>query len=240
MPAPASFADALVDVTASLTDDFDLHDLLHRLTCHASSMSGAGLVGLVLADRERRARLLAVTDDTGGTRRLFALQEDQGPCVDVIDMEEAVVNVDIGAVVEIWPQFGPAALEEGFRSAHGLPLRLGRRVVGAVVLLDRSVVPLCPTTMAGVQALADLATVALVQDRAPALPGAFLDHLDAALKDRITVEQARGLLAQQRTVTVDEALLLLEQDAAAAGIRVAEAAADVLRRLGDPRPPPPR
>jgi hypothetical protein len=204
---------------------------MHRLVCHAASASRTDLAGLVLADRDGRARLLAATDRSGPTEELFALQGDQGPGLDVVDMEEAVVDVDLRAAVGIWPRFAPAALARGYRVAHGLPLRLGRDVVGAVVLLGCSVQPLGPEEMTGVQALADIATIALVQDVIPAPRHRLLDSLDAALGDRATVERARGVLAQRCGVPMAEALRLLEVEARESGARVVDAAAAVLRTL---------
>jgi AmiR/NasT family two-component response regulator len=55
------------------------------------------------------------------------------------------------------------------------------------------------------QALADVASIALIQERAVRRGEVLTEQLQAALNSRIVIEQAKGAVAQARSVSVDEA-----------------------------------
>ena len=86
----------------------------------------------------------------------------------------------------------------GTTSVHAFPLRLRDQVIGALNLFgtdDR-------TARAGrrsqiVQALADVATIGLLQQRAIAHGEVLTEQLQGALNSRITIEQAKGAFAQR-------------------------------------------
>jgi AmiR/NasT family two-component response regulator len=55
------------------------------------------------------------------------------------------------------------------------------------------------------QALADVATIALLQERAIRRAEALTEQLQSALNSRIIIEQAKGAIAQAHNVSIDEA-----------------------------------
>jgi AmiR/NasT family two-component response regulator len=60
-----------------------------------------------------------------------------------------------------------------------------------------------------VQALADVATIGLLQERAVRRGEVLTEQLQGALNSRIVIEQAKGAIAQMRSCTVDEAFTIL-------------------------------
>ena len=57
-------ADLFVEVADTLVDDFDVVDFLHNLTAHASDVSGAAAVGLMLTDQQGRLQFMAATSSS--------------------------------------------------------------------------------------------------------------------------------------------------------------------------------
>jgi AmiR/NasT family two-component response regulator len=79
-----------------------------------------------------------------------------------------------------------------------------------------------------VQALADVATIGLMQERAIRRSEMLAEQLQTALNSRIVVEQAKGALAQLRGVSVDEAFELMRSLARANRLRLGDVAKQVL------------
>ena len=93
---------------------------------------------------------------------------------------------------------------------HAFPLRLRSEVIGALnvfgtdaaATLDDADVPI-------VQALADVAAIGLLQERAIRRGEVLTEQLQGALNSRIVIEQAKGAVAQAHGISVDEAFTLI-------------------------------
>ena len=84
--------------------------------------------------------------------------------------------------------------------------------------------------MAAAQALADVATIAIVQHRAADDAQALAEQLQLALDSRIVIEQAKGVIAEQAGLGMDEAFACLRGYARRRGRLLAEVAHDVVER----------
>jgi GAF domain-containing protein len=201
-------ATIFVEAADTLVDEFDLLEFLHMLADRARSLVGAAAAGLMLTDERGRLELMAGSDENVRLVELFELQNDQGPCLEAFRTGQPVINVDLAAATARWPRFAPRAFEAGFRSVHAFPLRLRSQVIGALNVFgdtaggnfDDADVPI-------MQALADVATIALMQERAVRRSEALTEQLQGALNSRIIIEQAKGAVAQLHGVSVDEAFI---------------------------------
>jgi GAF domain-containing protein len=205
MISAEQLSQVFVEVADTLVDDFDLIDFLQNLVDRAAGVSGAEAVGLMLEAPGGKLRFMAASNPTGRMLELLQIQTAEGPCVDCYRTGQPVVNADLDHARDRWPTFTPAALAAGFQSVHAFPLRLRREILGALNLFGHQHIAFDEDDVRIVQALADVATIALLQERNIARSDELTEQLQFALNSRIVIEQAKGALAQADGITLDEA-----------------------------------
>jgi GAF domain-containing protein len=146
---------------------------------------------------------MASSGDEAELLELFELQHDEGPCLDCYRTGELVVSQGLGAADTPWPRFAPFAVDAGFRSVHALSMRPRDTVVGSLNLFGTDPRPLSQADLQIAQALADVATISIVQDRAMHDANALADQLGRAL-NRVLIEQAKGMLAERCQIDMQE------------------------------------
>ena len=231
MISPERLSDLFVEVADTLVTDFDVVDFLHKLTDHAAAVSGAEAVGLLLADHHGQLRYMAASNETGKMLELFQLQNAEGPCLDCFNSGAPVVNADLETAEDRWPRFAPAARAAGFQSVHAFPMRLRGQTIGALNLFGHSDNDFADNDVRVVQALADVATIALLQERSITRADALTEQLQGALNSRIVIEQAKGALAQQEGTSTADAFALLRSQARSSQRRLVHVAAEVLDQI---------
>ncbi|BEL01853.1 GAF and ANTAR domain-containing protein [Actinoplanes sichuanensis] len=199
-------ASIFVEVADTLVEEFDLIDFLHMLTDRTADLVGASAVGLMLADGRGNLEFMAGSNENVKLLELFQLQTREGPCLEAYRTGQAVINVDLSAATARWPRFAPRATASGFQSVHAFPLRLRSQIIGALnVFGDTKGGDFSGADVPIVQSLADMAAIALLQERALRRGEALTEQLQGALNSRIVIEQAKGAVAYANGVSVDEA-----------------------------------
>jgi hypothetical protein len=206
-------ADVFVEFADTLIDDYDVIEFLLMVTNRTAELVGASDVGLLLADQRGRLQFMAASNEDVKRLELFQVQVKEGPCLDAFQGGQPVVNVDLGDSDDRWPDFAPRARAEGYRSAHAFPLRLRQDVIGAIGVFGSEVRRLATAEIHVAQALAHVATIGLLQERAIRRGEVLAEQLQSALNSRIVIEQAKGAIAQFRNVSVDDAFVLLRDHA---------------------------
>lgn len=202
---------AFVSLASNLANGYDVVDLLNELTVDCARLLDVASAGLLLADGRGVLHVMAASSERTRQLEVFQLQRAEGPCRDCFHEREAILVPDLAAEAARWPQFVPAALEAGFVSVHALPMRLRDNVLGALGLFGTTVGALGPDDLSLGQALADVASVALVQDNAAADRTAVNEQLQTALTSRVVLEQAKGVLAQQGELDMPQAFAVLRR-----------------------------
>ena len=224
-------AEVFVEVADTLVDEFDLVEFLHMVTRHATSLIDVAAAGLLLADQDGHLQVMAASDEKAKLLELFQLQAQEGPCLDSFRTGSPVLRPDLADAMSVWPHFAARAVAEGYRSVYAFPLRLRSEVLGALNLFGTHATAIAPADIQIVQAIADVATIGLLQERAIRRGEILTEQLQAALNSRIVIEQAKGAIAQHRGVTVDEAFELLRVYARSHSRRLGDVA---LAALQDP------
>jgi GAF domain-containing protein len=201
-----ALAAAFTDIADTMVDDYDVVDLLHRVTTYCVRLLDVAAAGILLADGQGGLRLLASSNEQARLVELFQLQNDQdGPCLECFRTGEPVTVVDLSRRPRRWPGFAAEALRQGFRTVHALPMRLREQTVGGLNLFRADPTPLSEGDVKLGQALAHSATIAILQRRASARSETLIEQLQGALNSRITIEQAKGVLSSAGHIGVDEA-----------------------------------
>jgi GAF domain-containing protein len=229
MVSTERLADVFVDVADTLVDEFDLIDFLHHLADHAVDVSGASSAGLVLADqKDDSLHFMAASSASARSLELFQLQHAEGPCLDCYRSREAIITTDLAQETQRWPDFAPRAVEAGVRSVHAFPMRLRDRVIGALNVFGDEPLPLDATDIKIVQAMTDVATIAILQERAIASAELLTEQLQGALNSRIVIEQAKGVVSRDHDVSVEAAFEALRRHARNNHVRLVDMAHDIV------------
>jgi GAF domain-containing protein len=228
MISTAHLSDLFVEVADTLVDDFDLVLFLQSLSQHVAVVGEASAVGLMLADHRGELRFMAASNESGEMLDLLQLQAHEGPCLECFVAGEQVVNADLAGARERWPVFAPAALSAGFSAVHAFPMRLRDTVIGTINAFSADPAVLGGDERRVIQGLADIATIAILQERSIARAEALTEQLQGALNSRIVIEQAKGALARTEGVSVDEAFEILRSRARSNRQRLVDTAAEVL------------
>jgi GAF domain-containing protein len=173
---------------------------------------------------------------------LFELQANEGPCVECFHTSRAIVNVELSTVSGRWPRFTVRAMAEGFHSVHCLPMRLRGRTIGALNLFRTGRGPLLEADVLAAQALADVATIAILQHKDAVDAQILNDQLTQALNSRIIIEQAKGKISEAAQVDMDQAFQRLRRYARGHNLRLTDlcrsiADGTLATRALDPVPP---
>lgn len=231
----------MVELADNLVDDFDVVDLLSLLSDRCVDALDVAAAGVMLAAPSEELQVIASSSDTMRLLELFQLQANQGPCVETFSSGEPVVNVELGEVAGRWPDFAQRAIAAGFHSAHSLPLRLRGRTLGALNLLHTEVGPFDQTDIAAAQALADVASIAIVQHQIIIDSQTLNNQLSTALNSRVVIEQAKGKIAQAADTDMDHAFRRLRNHARSHNLRLSDLAQEIASGALDPLaldPPP--
>lgn len=226
--ASDQLAQVFVEVADTLVDEFDLIEFLQMVTAQTSELLGARAAGLLLVDPKGDLQLMAASDERAEMIELFQVQALEGPCQDCFRLGQAVVNADLRFAAERWPRFAPQAVAAGYKSVHAFPLRLRRHVIGALNLFGDEPGEISTADATVVQALADVATIGLLQERAIREGQVLTEQLQSALSTRIVIEQAKGALAQIHGGTPDEAYERLRAFSRAGSFRLSDVAFTVV------------
>ncbi|HEX5202247.1 GAF and ANTAR domain-containing protein [Paractinoplanes rhizophilus] len=228
--SPERLATLFVDVADTLVDEFDVVEFLQMLTRRVAGLFDTGEVGLMLADHRDRLTFMAASDESARLMELFQLQYGDGPCLDAFRTARPVTNVNLAAATEKWPGFAPRAALAGFESVHAFPLRLRKQVIGAMGVFGSST-ELDDADAHIVQSLADVAVIGLLQERAIRRGEVLTGQLQRALNSRVVIEQAKGIVAQARAVSPDEAFTLIRDFARRNNRRLGEVAGAIVTSL---------
>ncbi len=224
----------LVELADSLVDNFDVIDVLTLLSDRCVEAVDVDAAGVMLRSPAGELEYVASSSDTMRVLELFQIQADEGPCVDCMRDGFAIVNRELVAPDARWPRFTPRALELGFQSVHCLPMRLRGQTIGALNLFRTELGFLDDDDVVVAQALADVATIAILQHQSSLAAVKLNEQLSWALNSRIIIEQAKGMVSESMKCDMDDAFAKLRAHARNRNLGLTNVATSVVSGALDP------
>ena len=226
-------ARTLVELADTLVDDFDIVDLLTTLSNRCVEVLDIEAAGIMLVDSGGALRVVTSSSETTRVVELFELQAQEGPCLDAFRTGQPVVDQALATDGSRWPRFATVAMAAGFRAADAIPMRLRRQIIGALNLFRTEPGSLNPDDLVVAQALADIATIAILQHRNSLEAHVLNEQLNHALTSRVIIEQAKGMISERHGVDMEHAFTRLRNHARNHNQRLAELASELVNGVVD-------
>ena len=204
MDALSAFARALVgrSEVAGVLDDLvsSVTDLL--------ALSGAA----ACLGQDGHLRLVSANEAVAPVARLDG-EDEVGPAFEAFRSGEPVLIAAVEDMAGRWPRLAGRCRAAGVSALADIPMRLGSESVGVVALFDASTRPWTRYDVRAARILSDMATSYVVMASELERQRRTAEQLERALQSRVIIEQAKGVLAAERHISVDQAFELLRNHA---------------------------
>jgi GAF domain-containing protein len=230
------FVQALRSFASTMAHSYDRTEMCYELCDRTAEVVAAAGAGVAVADEAGTLKFVTATSDRIVGMELTQEETQQGPCVEAFESQEPVAIDDL-ATVEKWPGYLAAAEASGLRAVVGFPLSLDSRRLGALNVYDETPRKWSEEDLATISVFADMATAYLVRVSELQEATRLSDQLQGALDSRVIIEQAKGMVANQLDVGVDQAFQILRRHARNNHLRLPELA-DAVVNMGLRLPEP--
>ena len=218
---------SLIYLADSLVSDFDVVDLADRLVQTCLSQLEVSAAGILLADQRGSLRVLAASSEETRLLEVLEIQGNGGPCLEAFTSGRVVSVDDLQQARGHWPKFTPAAQKLGITGTYAIPMRLRDQVIGALNLFCKDGAVLTERNLRMAGTLANMAAIGIITHRHSREVELLAEQLQGALNSRITIEQAKGVIAEQESVDMNAAFAILRDASRASRRPLTEVAAGV-------------
>lgn len=227
LPQAERLAETFVDLARSVTEGADMVDVFTMLSERTVELLPVQACGLLLIDAAGDLQVIGTSGYSAGVLDLYQVQNDEGPCRQCCSTGQPVADTSLDPEGP-WPQFARLARDHGFNAVYALPLGARGVSVGALNLF--TLAPLGQSHLVVAQALADAATMALLQSDPQHDLAVVSRQLYDAVESRNSIEQAKGVIAQRYRVDPVTALAMLRAVGGELNQRLSDLATAVVQR----------
>ncbi|MGW2228673.1 GAF and ANTAR domain-containing protein [Streptomyces formicae] len=224
-----SMAPALVALAAASPHGESDEQLLRRLAATAARIPGVDAAGCSTVDETGQPEETAASSDVAADLERVQGELSEGPGPDSRRIRKTLANVEMPHPHSRlrWPHFAPRALQAGYPLVTTLPLCHHGRAIGSLTLYCRGGA-LRPEQLRWSALLADATAAGLGHRDALRQAGIREQQLQHALKSRVLIEQAKGVLAERLECTVDDAFDLLRHHARRNRLKLTQVAGEIV------------
>ena len=219
-----------IELTGVIAGGAETIEIFAELAEKCVGLLPVSAAGILLRDVSGDLQVIGASSPSAHLLDLFQVQNDEGPCLECLETGEQVFEVDLGSS-DRWPQFSELARRQQFTSVYALPLQSRHVTVGALNLFATS--PLDPDRLLVAQALADAATLSLLQIDPQTDNQIMIQRIQRAIEDRNTLDQARGMITERFGIDPETALIRLVHVSRQVGVRLTDVARAVVSRDED-------
>ncbi|MFI0237954.1 ANTAR domain-containing protein [Streptomyces sp. NPDC016845] len=223
-------ARTFLELADTLVEDFDLTGFLQRMTVRCRELLDITDAVVLLAHPAPRLYSPAPCDPRRALQRVIAVACVEGPGVEAYRLTHAVVPdyPAPGEQASAWPELRSALDNAGYALPTAVPMRLRGESLGALLLLHTGDRALSPDDLLLAQALADAATIGLLHARTVGRQETINGRLHTALHNRVIIEQAKGIVAVRRQISLGSAFAAMRTHARDHNAEVSSIAMDVI------------
>jgi len=210
-----------------LVTDYPVSDALHDFAGAAAAILGIHGVGISLFKEGRLSFATASLED------ITALEKAQegaqvGPCVDAYRGATSVLVADVSLCADQWPALARVAASQGIVAVGAVPLSINVHHLGTLDLYDTRRRDWTADEAEVAELLAALAAGYLANASLLGHARTTADQLQDALDSRVVIEQAKGLIAGERSISLDDSFKVLRAHARNRGAPMREVASAVV------------
>ncbi|MEV7548524.1 GAF and ANTAR domain-containing protein [Amycolatopsis sp. NPDC089917] len=205
-------------------------ELLNDLTAHVVTLLPADSASVTVTGESGQVDYLAASDETSRRLEQDQLDLNDGPSVDGVRTRAVLWPVALdakGPAALRWPRFTPRALRAGVVCVATVPLRTRDRSYGVLSLMTTTSPVPAHDDVRLAQTLASTAAIFLRQRRVLFGKDTVIGQLTTALRSRVVIEQAKGVLSERLQIPLDEAFVHLRGHARSKSRKLRDLAAEV-------------
>ncbi|MEU6993785.1 GAF and ANTAR domain-containing protein [Streptomyces sp. NPDC046465] len=239
-------ARTFVELADTLVAGFDLIDFLQQMTVRCTELLDITDAAVLLVHPGSHLLYSPAPCDPGlGLQRVLDVALEEGPGVEAYrTARQAVPDVPADETADKtavrWPRWSAQVQRAGYAPPSAVPMRLREDSIGSLLLLHTGDRMLAPDDLRLAQALADAATIGLLHARTVGRQETVNTQLHTALHSRITIEQAKGILAARRNIPLNQAFDTMRRYARRHQTLLSKVALDVIDAGLLPDVPPAR
>jgi hypothetical protein len=205
MGRDVELATAITELSYQCRRPFDESRYASDLARHSARLLNADDAGVLLTDAAGRLASAAALSQTARLLQIIQVHYEAGPSLVSYRDRRPVSVPDLGADKRSGDIFRSATLNAGFSAVHVFPLTTTGEAVGSLIVFRCSPGELGADDRALGKALASMATALLLAERDLGRAERRTIQLETALRSRIVVEQAKGILAERHNLPMNSA-----------------------------------
>ena len=209
----------------------DTHAAVREVILAAVDVFGVAGGGIMLVDEEGILQPLLGTSDAAHHLETVQAELGEGPCVDCLLLDRVITTHDVRADAR-WPRLPDRLEGQPIGGVLGIPVRLAGGAVGSLNVFqdephqwDEGDVESLSAFGRIIETVVATAVLANRQEK-------MIQHLQAALDQRVEIERAVGLLMGRHELDAVEAFNRLRSSARSSRRRVIEVARELLGPRG--------
>lgn len=225
---------ALSEFAGTLAKGFAVSDVLHDLTEQVTAVLGIDGAGVSVQDgvsvqEGDRLQFVAALNERATLLESIQEADQAGPCVEAWRTGEAFTIADLRQEPHRWDRYERAAREAGVVAIAGIPMRCDGLHIGALDLYSTTPREWSDDDLESARILANMASSYIIHASEADQQRRLNEQLREALDSRIVIEQAKGILAAERQISVDAAFAILRRHARSHSVSLRSVAEAVVK-----------
>lgn len=233
MGRDVELAKAIIELSGMRQRPFDETRYARDLLRHSSRLLNADAAGVILTGADGRLDTVIASSETARLLQIIQLHYDAGPSIVSYRARRQVSVADLNVEEGDSDIFRSATLSAGFPAVHAFPLLLAGEAIGSLILFRRSPGELGSDDRVVGKALASMATAYLLTERDLGKAERLGAQLENALRSRVVIEQAKGILAERHDLPMNSAFETMRSFARNSRRRLEDVARAVIENSPD-------